>query len=199
MSLLIPFGKPREDFTFLTPLTAVAVSNAIEKLTETDPKIKWVNDVYLNGKKICGILTEIVNGSEPETVDSIVIGIGINISTASFPSGLEGKAGAIMSGISRREISQREISRRDVSRSALAAETVNELLDKNNREKNYILTQYRNRAYLTGKTITFSKNGVLSTAFVEGIDDNCGLMIRTEDGKTAVLTSGEVSVCGIEQ
>ena len=189
MSLFIPYGKPRTDFSFLTPLTAVAVSNAIEKLTADEnaekPMIKWVNDVYLGGKKICGILTEIINGSEPDTVDGIVIGIGINISTTAFPSELEKKAGSI--------------SQSDISRSELAAETVNQLLDKNNHTKNYILAQYRKRAYLTGKTITFSKNGVLSTAFVEGIDDNCGLVIRTGDGKTAVLTSGEVSVCGIEQ
>ena len=76
----------------VTTATAVAVVRAIESLTKAKPMIKWVNDVYIGDKKACGILTEAVTDFETGSVQSIIIGIGINISTEEFPEELGGVA-----------------------------------------------------------------------------------------------------------
>lgn len=76
------------DAVRLTTVTSVAVSKAIEKSTGLEPQIKWVNDVFFNGKKICGILTEALTDLETGMVDSVIIGIGVNVFGGGFPEEL---------------------------------------------------------------------------------------------------------------
>ena len=66
----------------VTTLAAVSVCRAIENKTDKEPKIKWVNDIFLDGKKICGILTEAVSDVETGMIDSLVLGIGVNVTTS---------------------------------------------------------------------------------------------------------------------
>ena len=83
--------SPKSDLTSavgITSYAAVCVVEAIKELTGTDTKIKWVNDIYLDGKKLCGILTEAVSDFETGTVSNIIIGIGINLKTATLPDSL---------------------------------------------------------------------------------------------------------------
>lgn len=77
----------------ITSYAAVCVVEAIKELTGTDTKIKWVNDIYLDGKKLCGILTEAVSDFETGIVSNIIIGIGINLKTATLPDSLKDKVG----------------------------------------------------------------------------------------------------------
>jgi len=83
--------------TLITLFAAVCVCEAIETVAGKAPQIKWVNDVFLNGKKICGILTEAISDLESGNVDWAVIGIGINITTTNFPSELQPIATSIFS------------------------------------------------------------------------------------------------------
>ena len=88
--------SPKSDLTSavgITSYAAVCVVEAIKELTGTDTKIKWVNDIYLDGKKLCGILTEAVSDFETGTVSNIIIGIGINLKTATLPDSLKDKVG----------------------------------------------------------------------------------------------------------
>ena len=82
MSLVLSFSDG-ESISKITVIASVAVCKAIEKLTGLKPEIKWVNDVYLNGKKICGILCESVIGGTDLT--PVIIGVGLNLSTTDFP------------------------------------------------------------------------------------------------------------------
>jgi len=81
--------------TNITKTTAVAVCKTIEKMTGVEPEIKPVNDIFLNGKKICGILTEAISDLETGYIDWAVVGIGINITTADFPDELQAVATSI--------------------------------------------------------------------------------------------------------
>ena len=83
-----------DDLVKITQLVAVAVRRAIIESTGAEPQIKWINDLYLQGKKICGILCESVSIG-PE--NHIIVGIGINVNTSpeDFPKELQDKAGSL--------------------------------------------------------------------------------------------------------
>ena len=83
--------EPETDFkdsVTVTSAAAVAVVRAIEELTDLSPKIKWVNDIYIDDKKVSGILTEAVTGDKT----LIIVGIGVNITTDKFPNEIKNTA-----------------------------------------------------------------------------------------------------------
>lgn len=161
-----------------TTAAAVAVCKAIEALTELNPKIKWVNDVYLNGKKICGILTEAITNFEEGTVESVIIGIGINISTLEFPDDVE-NAGCLGTKI---------------SRSALIAEITNELLKIAGGDYKSFIDYYRSRSFVIGERIKFIQSSKVTEATAIAIDETGGLEVLLDNGEKTVLRSGEISV-----
>lgn len=170
------------DIQLLTVCAAVAVSAAIEKLTGLSPGIKWVNDLYYQGRKICGILAEAVTGTDSGKIESIVLGIGVNCSTAVFPEELRKKAGSLG---------------RPVSRNALAAEILHTLLDMAEApEDRRMIEEYRRRSILTGRSVTYEKNGVEIEATALNVNDNGSLLVRRQDGMIESLSYGEVSVRG---
>ena len=97
----------------VTTTVAVAVCRVIEKLTNQNPHIKWVNDIYLGKQKICGILTEAVTDFESGQVEFIILGIGLNVNTVDFPADLHEIAGSL--------------NPKDVTRNQLCAHLLNEL------------------------------------------------------------------------
>lgn len=161
-----------------TTAAATAVCKAIEMLTDKKPKIKWVNDVYLDGKKICGILTEAVTDFESGTVDSVIIGIGINISTSTFPEEVEG-AGCL------------DV---EINRSRLVAEIVNELVEIASGDYKRFIDYYRSRSLVIGQKIKYIENGKITPATAVEIDERGGLTVRLENGEMKTLRSGEISV-----
>lgn len=161
-----------------TTAAAVAVCKAIESLTPLEPKIKWVNDVYLNGRKICGILTEAVTNFETGVVDSVIIGIGLNVKTVAFPEDVE-NAGSL--GIK-------------VSRSRLIAETVNNLMQIAGGDYKTFIDYYRSRSLVIGKRIQFIENGRITPATAVAIDEIGGLEVELDDKTRKVLRSGEISI-----
>ena len=161
-----------------TSLAAVAVCKAIENLAGKHPLIKWVNDVYLNDKKICGILTESITDMESGKVTAVIAGIGINITTAAFPSGVE--AGCIGS--------------KDLRRSELISAVTYEIFSAAQEiERGLHLEYYRAHDYLAGKRIKYVKGGEPLFGTACGIDENGGLIVENE-GKRTVISSGEVTV-----
>lgn len=161
-----------------TTAAAVAVCKAIENLTDKKPKIKWVNDVYLDGKKICGILTEAITNFEEGIVDSIIIGIGVNISTTDFPQEVEG-AGCLVA---------------DVNPSELIARIADELISIAGSDYQSFIDYYRSHSLVIGEKIKFIKNGVVTLATATAIDETGGLVVRLEDDSETTLRSGDISI-----
>lgn len=161
-----------------TTAASVAVCKAIEQLTDKQPKIKWVNDVYVDNKKICGILTEAITNFEEGIVDSVIIGIGINISTHSFPDGVD-NAGCLNA---------------DVDRNRLIAKTVDELLHIAGGDYKSFIDYYRSHSLVIGERIKFIQNAKVTPATAMEIDETGGLVVRLDDGTVTTLRSGEISI-----
>ena len=181
MSVII---SPKTDFSnvvFLTTAASVAVFRAIRELTGKETQIKWVNDVYLDGKKLCGILTEGVTDMENGQVQNIIIGIGVNITTNDFPTEVSGTATAL--------------NMADLSRNKLIATIANHLLDlcANLSDRSY-LEDYKAHSLVLGKDINYYQNGVEYKAKAVDIDQDGGLVVQTPQGETITLSTGEISV-----
>ena len=183
MSLIIRPKYDVEKFQMITIADAVAVCLAIEDLypeAKGALGIKWVNDVLMRGRKICGILTEAVTGFESGEVESVVTGIGINVSTKEFDNA--GTAGSIF-------VNEPVIFGRD-ELCARVADYVMTFAENLNDPS--IMQAYRERDVLTGHDITFMKDDEKCYGHVEGIDDNGGLIIKNKSGEIETLRSGEV-------
>ena len=181
-SLVIRPHTTLQNSVTATTAAAVAVCKAIEKLTIKSPKIKWVNDVYLDGKKICGILTEAITNFEDSTVDSVIIGIGINISTSSFPS----------------EITNAGCLDADVNKNKLVALTADYLLTTAVSGYNDFIDYYRSHSIIIGEKIKFIKDSQVTYATATAIDETGGLEVELEDNSRIVLRSGEITIRKID-
>lgn len=173
MTLLIE-ANPNADL--ITPAAAVAVCKAIEKMTDIKPLIKWVNDIFVGGKKVCGILSECFTVNK---TTYIAIGIGINLTTAEFPEELT-QAASLGINCEKEKLS------------SLIADSITEYI--NLPDNINILDEYRKRLFVIGKTVNYEKNGILHTATVEGINDFCNLIVKNDDGSVDFLSSGEISI-----
>lgn len=179
LSIILKPHSSFSDAVLITTAAAVAVADAIESVTGLSPEIKWVNDLYLNNKKICGILTEAVSDFESGTIESVIVGVGINVSISSaLPEG----TGAIYT--------QLPVGIRNRLASAVIA---NILTTSENFSSRTYLTSYRRRSLVLGKPIRFFENGIWSDAIAVDIADNGGLVIETEAGRRT-LTSGEITL-----
>ncbi len=184
MSLLLKPKIAPEKATFITTAAAVSVCVALERLGVKNPQIKWVNDIFVEEKKVCGILTEgsIDGGGK---LDFAVLGVGINIYSPKdgFPSELQSIAGGVF------------YEKKENIRNRFIAYFLESFFSfyEDLLGKKYI-PEYEKRCFVIGKNITFIKNGEEVKATAIGIDDNCGLTVVLGDGKTDVLSTGEVSV-----
>ncbi|MCL2248524.1 MAG: biotin--[acetyl-CoA-carboxylase] ligase [Oscillospiraceae bacterium] len=176
--------------SLITPLAAVVLCEAIESLTDKNPQIKWVNDILIGQKKICGILTEGV--AENEQIKWVIIGIGINFTTAptDFPEKLRDIAGSLF-----------ENEPPQTTRNRLIAEILNRLTEKGAMfEKHEVLMQYKKRLMILNRRITVSGHG--NEAPYEGtaidIDDSGHLIIKKDSGEISTLIAGDVSTGVLE-
>ena len=189
MSILLRPKITATELLTVTPLAAVSVSEAIEAVTGKRTEIKWVNDLYLKGKKICGILTESALNTKLKALDYAVIGIGINIRRCEFPeeirdiaTSIEGETGKI------------------IDRNELCGEILGRLeYYLENIENKAHLGEYRRRELLTGNYITANTGGETVEGFAAGIDDNANLILRLADGNEKSLFSGEANLCRIRR
>lgn len=169
----------------LTTKVCVAICRVIEAVKDCKAEIKWVNDIYVDKRKVCGILTEAVTDFESGTVEAVVIGIGLNVNTdmSNFPEDLSMTAGSINPS--------------GVSRNTILAKIINEVANvyHENDEKS-LMEEYRKRCFLIGREITYYKNGVPIVGKAVDINDQGNLVIEKEDGLIDVLNSGEVTLNG---
>ena len=182
MSILIKPSFEEERAVIVTTAVSVAVCRAIEKDSGKRPLIKWVNDLYLNGKKICGILTEAIRDARSGKIEYIVIGIGVNCAETEFPDDIKNIAGSICE------------KEEELSRNELAAEIIKEInLMGNLANSRDFIDEYKRRSLVIGKDIRIiGKSEELAT--VLDIDENGGLVVRLWDGETKILSSGEISI-----
>lgn len=179
MSYMYVSNENMADAVKITTSASVAVALAIEKCIHKEVGIKWVNDIYISGKKVCGILSESVmldNGRF-----AIIIGIGININTTAFPSYISSTAGSLET---------------DIDRNMLAALVADNLFKFSLSGLNTsIMKEYRRRFILTGKKVIAFDLGREICGTVIGVDDNGALMLQRDlDGDIIKIASGEVSI-----
>ncbi len=180
--ILRPKASP-ERASMLTSLAAVAVAQAVEALVAAEVKIKWVNDLYLNGRKICGILSEAGFSMETGQLDYVVVGIGVNVLPMSFPPELADVATSI--GNETGAV---------LSRSRLIAEISNRLEAMYGQlETGAFLEESRRRSCVLGRDVTVIEGGRTYPARALDLDEQGHLVIQSAEGITH-LGYGEVSL-----
>ena len=179
MSLLLRYNQTFNDATLITIQSAVAIKRVIKKLCGIDTKIKWVNDLYYQGKKICGILTEAISDFESGMIEAIIIGIGINVSTKQFPEELLDKATSL--GIE------------NINRSKFIALIVNEILKIIDEDFDNVLNEYKDASCVLNKKVEFRYKGQIYNGIAKDIN-NLGNLIVKCDNQEYTLNSGEVSI-----
>jgi len=179
-----------KDASSITASTAVAIVRAINKVYGIQSQIKWINDIYINGKKVAGVLTEGITDFETGRIETAIIGIGINITLQQdLPEELKQKAGSILEQTT------------DYKRSELCATVINEvlyILKGSLEEKQKAMTEYSQYSLLIGKEVRVTP--VIDSDLqsydctVLGITEDAKLKVQKQDGSIVLLNSGEVTL-----
>lgn len=173
---------------FITTSAAVAVAQAIETVSKHKAQIKWVNDIFVNNKKACGILTEAAFDLETQNLDYAILGIGINVKqpAGGFPPEIQDVATAILD--------EHEVN--NAVRSQLIAEVLKNFWHYYTGIKDReFLKEYQERSFLVGTHVWVLEGDQQRKALVLAITDNCELQVRFEDDNSVEnLSTGEVSI-----
>lgn len=170
-----------QDIDLVTLRAAVAVSKVAEKLKDEEISIKWVNDIFLNKKKICGILTEVDANFETMDVNSIIVGIGINIKEPK--EGLTEELRDIVGFLNV-----------DNTKNELAALFINEFYNTYyKRDKDEVLKYYKEHSIVLNRDIVFERNNKFYEAYVKDINDKGNLIVKIDD-REEVISSGEIKL-----
>jgi len=189
MSIIIRPHFDLQTVSLITSAVACATSEAVEKLCGVKTGIKWVNDLYMNGRKICGILTEATLDLEMKSLDYAVIGIGVNVRKCDFGEELNKTVTSV-----------EQETGTVIDRNVLCAEILNsteKYLDMI-KSREY-LSYYREREILTGHVITANAGNEKIIGKAVGIDENANLVIILDDGTERHLSSGEAGFCRIKK
>ncbi len=174
---------------YVTMAAAVGTCRAIEKAAGKHAEIKWVNDLFYRGRKVCGILTEAQSDFEIGTIDRLITGVGVNCFPGSFPPEVAHIAGSLSEDAGA------------FSREKLAAEMINEILPLiTEPDISSFLDEYKERCFILGREIKIhpSYNDTGTRAEALDIAEDGGLTVRYLEGEKAgmeeVLHTGEISV-----
>ncbi len=185
ISILLKPAEALKTAVLVTCVAAVAVADAVSELTGKQPKIKWVNDVLINSKKVCGILCEGVINSKTNTLDRVILGIGINAYTpqVGFADEIKEIAGAVFD-----EVTQG-------NRNRLISAVLNKFeVYYRDIESKIFLEKYRSYSAVLGREILVLKNNDSTPATALEIDNDCRLLVEYADGRHEYLSSGEISI-----
>lgn len=185
MSLLLrPEGFTPAEAIRVTTMAAVAASEAIERVSGRKTQIKWVNDVFMDGKKVCGILTEGSFSLENENLEYMVLGVGMNVyePEGGFPEELKDIAGSIFD------------QRQNDGKNRLAAEFMNAFMAYYRERNTEYAEQYRRRSMVLGRAVDVITAGGRRRAWALDVDQDCRLVVRYENGEIVHLSSAEVSI-----
>lgn len=187
MSFLLHPQLQYREGELLTISAAVAVAKAIEKISGEEAQIKWVNDIWMRGRKIAGILTEASTSLESGQLEYAIIGIGINVTEPAqgFPEELKDIAHSVFP----------KAIKKENLRNQLAGEIINQFMSCYGeiRERKF-LEEYKKRSFVVGKDISVLRMGQQRNAKALEVDDQCHLKVQYEDGTIEYLSSGEVSI-----
>lgn len=186
MSVLLRPELELKRSVLITSMAAVAVANAVERVSGLHAQIKWVNDVFLNQRKVCGILTEAGFDTEKQSLAYAIVGIGVNVGAMEFPEELKNIATSVSNecGFA-------------VKKEKLEEEILNEL----NRWyptlwNGEFLSESRERSILLGKEILVAGVNAAEGSYpAKAVElDELGHLIVETGGRRVVLNSGEVSI-----
>ncbi|NTV28665.1 MAG: biotin--[acetyl-CoA-carboxylase] ligase [Candidatus Omnitrophica bacterium] len=171
------------DAARLTLLAAVAVSEGIENNVGVRALIKWPNDLLVNDRKLCGILTEL--NAEVDRVNFVIVGIGLNVNTV--PSQLLPEATSL-----------RIVQGKTVSRVSLLQEILRVFESRYQAmlKDGYgdALAEWRMRSALDGRTVRFAERGREIVGTAVGLHDDGGLLVRLADGSTVKRMAGDIRI-----
>lgn len=179
---LVLDGKDIRDSDLITIASAEAVGEVMERLTGISTSIKWVNDIYINGKKAVGILSEGIVNMEEKRLDRVVIGCGINLKTKleDFPIELRD---IVTSFYPDGEAS--------LKRAQVIAECAKRIVEI---QKEDFLENYKKKCFVIGKRVYVERKGERREADAVDLDEKGHLIVRYDDGTVDALSSGEISI-----
>lgn len=169
----------------ITTAAAVAVTRTLEILGCENSQIKWVNDIFVNNKKVCGILTESVINTETKKIDFAVLGVGINLvkPKEDFPSDIKDLAGAVFS------------YEKPFIKEKFIAEFLNEFYKIYvNLTDSDFMEEYKTKCFCIGKEISVISGDSVRPGTAISIDDNARLLVKFPDNHTEFISSGEISI-----
>lgn len=187
MSLLLEPSEQLQELPQYTVLMAVAVAEAIDELLAVDSQIKWVNDIYLNQKKVAGILSEAMTDVETNSLKYIIIGMGINFSIpqTAYPEDLQAKATSLFPD-----------GKASATRNQLIINIWNRFFALLNDQKT-ALESYRKKSFVLGKKITFNRQDQNYIGTAVAITDT-GELVVDLGTERMTLSSGEISLSSIQ-
>lgn len=191
MSLLLHPDMRVEESVSITTMAAVAVAEALSDVTDREASIKWVNDVYLDDRKVCGILTEAKACLGTEKPKYVIVGIGVNVTEpeGGFPKEIRDIACAVFE----------QGKEPSGFKESLVVRIVRRFYEYYNKaDKAAHFAEYKRRMSLLGKEIKIIENifepDVFEPATAIDIDEKCRLIVKYQDGTIKALSSGEVSI-----
>ena len=191
MSLLLQIDEKLLDTDLITPAAGVAVCRTIEALTSSCPKIKWVNDIYINRKKVCGILAEGIFSQAEGKIQQIILGIGVNLFEPKdgFPKEIS-------------DIATSLYGKKSENPADVKHQFVEKLLENLKKvlysvDKNQVMEEYKNRSLILGEEVTVITPQKQYAALVKDITKKGHLIVEYEENgqiQQTELLSGEVSL-----
>jgi BirA family biotin operon repressor/biotin-[acetyl-CoA-carboxylase] ligase len=173
-------------------MAAVCVSSAIDNVCNINTGIKWVNDVYYKGKKLCGILCE--SSIDNDKLKYVIVGIGINIiePKGGYPDEIKDKAISILGKNNNTTINS------DTIKDTLLYEIIKSFIKHfnliENKSDNYLFEKYKEKMIIMNQFVSYEEEGTIYKVKVEGINKDYGLIVSFEDGRKKALGCGEVSI-----
>lgn len=183
MSLHLKPNVPFEEIKPYTLMVASSIVKAISRLTGIETDIKWVNDIYYNGKKIAGILTEAISSVETGLITDVIIGVGINFYITDFPKSISQKAGSLFS------------SQPTITRNELITEIWKLFLTIPEKD---LVKVYKEKSLVLNKQVTFSENDIEFSGLAIDITNQGHLLVKLDNGQEKLLRSGEISLSSWE-
>lgn len=185
MSILLRPKFPAADTLFITTSLAVAVCEAIEHVSGKRADIKWVNDIFMEGRKVSGTLTEASFSVESGGLAYAVVGVGVNVKSGCFPPSLSEIAGSVYG----------EGEYPVEGRARLAAAILERFRYYYDRiPERAFFPEYKRRSLVVGKRVSVFSGALEGEADVLDLNENCFLKVRFPDGRECLLSSGEVSI-----
>lgn len=175
-----------QDSVLITTAASVAVSRAIEKVTGLQTQIKWVNDLFYQKQKVCGILTEAVTDCDTGCIDSLILGIGINfcLNQDSIPDELKAIVGSLY-----------QTQPEAVTRNQLCGALINEVLDLcDHLAEREFFQEYKEKSLVLGNRILVIGKDDPIPAMAIDIDATGGLIVQYDSGEIVTLNSGEITI-----